>query len=93
MRITLICFKPYPRAPDAHLPWGEFFPPSSDTALAGICDCSTRREWRQIPIPREQPGFIGEHLGSKARTCKGEKEGRRREGVFSALADAINTMR
>lgn len=44
--------------------------------VAGICDSSKLWKWKQIPNPREQPGFIGENLGSKARPCEGEKEGR-----------------
>lgn len=57
--------------------------------VAGICDSFTLWKWKQIPSLQEQPGFVGEYLGFKARPCEGEKEGRQQEMVFSALADAL----
>lgn len=45
------------------------------TVVAGICNSSTLWKWKQIPSPREQPDFMGEYLGSKARPCEGEERG------------------
>lgn len=45
------------------------------TVVAGICNLSTLWKWKQIPSPREQPDFMGEYLGSKARPCEGEERG------------------
>lgn len=45
------------------------------TVVAGICNLSMLWKWKQIPSPQEQPDFMGEYLGSKARPCEGEERG------------------
>lgn len=43
------------------------------TVVAGICNSSTLWKWKQVSSPQEQPDFMGEYLGSKARPCQGRR--------------------